>query len=96
MQSDILRITEAPLVDEGIESYEWKEYKPVAGTDLNSPGGEINIYVELQSLFTHPAESYLQFEGRLTKADGSAYDNDNAVALAHNGLMYLFNQITYT
>jgi len=50
----------------------------------------------LQDLFTHPAESYLQFEGRLTKADGTAYANTDAVALINNGLMNLFSQITYS
>jgi len=50
----------------------------------------------LQDLFTHPAESYLQFEGRLTKADETAYANADAVALTNNGLMHLFSQITYS
>lgn len=94
MQSDILRFTETPLTDEGIEKYEWHEYEP-AVTNLNT-AGEIRINIETQDLFTHPAEAYLQFEGRLTKADGSAYANADVVALTNNGLMYLFNQITYS
>ena len=93
MQSDILRFTETPLTDEGIEKYEWHEYEP-AVTNLNT-AGEIRINIETQDLFTHPAEAYLQFEGRLTKADGSAYANADVVALTNNGLMYLFNQITF-
>ena len=46
-------------------------------------------------MFTHPAESYIVFEGRLTKTDGTAYANADAVALTNNGLMYLFSNISY-
>ena len=95
MSSEILNFTEHPTVDESVEKYEFHEYEPVARTHLNS-AGEIRINIEMQDLFTHPAESYLQFEGRLTKADGSAYANTNAVALTNNGLMHLFSQITYS
>jgi hypothetical protein len=95
MQSDILKITETPPTDEGIERYEWHEYEPVAGANINT-GGEIRINIELQDLFTHPAESYLLFEGRLTKADNTAYTNADSVAIVNNGLMHLFTQISYS
>ena len=94
MSSEILNWTESPSIDESIEKYEFHEYEPVACPDLNKTG-EIRINIELQDLMTHPAESYIQFEGRLTKADGAAYANTDAVALTNNGLMYLFKQITY-
>ena len=81
MQSDILRFTENPLTDEGIERYEWHEYEPVARTNLNT-AGEIRINIELQDLFSHPSESYLLFEGRLTKADGTFYANADAAAIS--------------
>ena len=97
MQSDILNITEASSVDEGIEKYEWHEYEPVARTNLNS-AGEIRINIETQDLFCHPAESYLLIEGRLVKGDGmnTAYANADAVAIINNGLMHLFSQIGYS
>src|SRR5688572_26856218 len=95
MQSDILNITEASSVDEGIEKYEWHEYEPVARTNLNS-AGEIRINIESQDLFCHPAESYLLIEGRLTKTDGTAYDNNDVVAITNNCLMHLFSQIGYS
>src|SRR5688572_21097529 len=96
MQSDILNITEASSVDEGIEKYEWHEYESVARTNLNS-AGEIRINIETQDLFCHPAESYLLIKGRLTKATGAAYDNNaDAVAITNNGLMHLFSQIGYS
>src|SRR5688572_10298434 len=95
MQSDILNITEASSVDEGIEKYEWHEYESVARTNLNS-AGEIRINIECQDLYCHPAESYLFIEGRLTKATGAAYANDDVVAITNNGLMHLFSQIGYS
>ena len=95
MSSAILNFTELPTVDESVEKYEFHEYEPVARTNLNS-AGEIRINIELQDLFTHPAESYIQFEGRLSKTDGTAYANADAVALTNNGLMHLFSQVTYS
>ena len=95
MQSEILNVTEATSVDEGIEKYEWHEYEPVARANLNS-AGEIRINIETQDLFCHPAESYLLIEGRLVKADGTAYANANAITITNNGLMHLFSQISYS
>ena len=94
MQADILNITEPTTVDEAIEKYEFHEYEPVSRTNLNS-AGEIRITIETQDLYCHPAESYLMIEGRLTKANGTAYADADAVAIANNGLMHLFSQIGY-
>ena len=91
---DILRFTEAPMKDESIEEYEHHEYEPITGTNLNNPG-EIRINIETQDLFTHPSESYLIIEGRLTKSDGAAYADTDAVTLTNNGLMHLFSNIRY-
>jgi len=65
MQSVILRFTDAPITDEGIERYEWHECNPVMGTNLKS-AGEIRLTLESQDTFNHPAESYLFLDGRLT------------------------------
>ena len=94
MSSEILKFTEKPHIDESIQKYEYHEYEPQARTNLNS-AGEIVINIELQDLFTHPCKSYLIFEGRLTKNDGTAYANADAVALTNNGIMYLFSNISY-
>ena len=40
-------------------------------------------------------ESYLIFEGRLTKADNTAYANADEVALTNNAKMHLFSRIEY-
>ena len=68
--ADILKFTDSPIIDESIEEYTYHEYEPITGTSLNN-GGAIRISIESQNVFTHPSESYLIFEGRLTKADGT-------------------------
>ena len=77
---DILRINETPMRDESIESYETHEYEPITGSNLNNPG-EIRINIETQDLFTHPSESYIVVEGRLTKNDDTLYANADNAAL---------------
>ena len=91
---DVLNFTEAPLTDETIEEYEYHEYEPVTGTSLNN-AGEIRINIETQDLFTHPSESYMIIEGKLTKNDDTLYANADAVALTNNGIMHLFNNVKY-
>ena len=46
-------------------------------------------------IFTHPSESYLIFEGRLTKADGTLYVNADEVALTNIAIIHLFSRIEY-
>ena len=64
--ADILKFTDTPIIDESIEEYEYHKYDPITGTNLNN-GGDIRISIESQDVFTHPSESYLIFEGRLTR-----------------------------
>ena len=92
--TDILKLTDTPIIDESIEEYEYYEYEPITGTSRNN-GGDIRISIESQDVFTHPIESYLIFEGRLTKADGTAYVNAHEVALTNNAIMHLFSRIEY-
>ena len=54
-------------------------------------GGDIRISIESQDIFTHPSESYLIFEGRLTNADDTLYVNADEVALTNNAIMHLFS-----
>ena len=91
---DIHRIDEIPMQDESIESYETHEYEPITGSNLNN-AGEIRINIETQDLFTHPSESYLVVEGRLTKDDGTLYADADNVALTNNAIMHLFSNIKY-
>ena len=64
------------------------------GTSLNN-GGDIRISIESQDMFKHPSESFLIFEGRLTKADSTPYANADEVALTNNAIMHLFSRIEY-
>ena len=91
----ILRITDPILSDDSIDKYEDIEYEPVAGTNLNSSGADIRLAIETQDIFTHPSESFLIIERRLLKADGTAYDPANLIALTNNGIMHLFKRNRY-
>ena len=92
--ADILKFTDTPIIDESIEEYEYHEYEPITGTSLNN-GGDIRISIESQDIFTHPNESYLIFEGRLTKADGTLYFKADEVAITNNTIMRIFSRIEY-
>ena len=92
MMADILKFTNTPIIDESIEEYEYHEYEPITGTSLNN-GGDIRISIASQDVLTHPSESYLIFEGSLTKADNTAYANADEVALTNNAIMQIFSRI---
>ena len=92
--ADILKLTDTQIIDESDEEYEYHEYETITGTSLNN-GDDIRIGIESQDVFTHASESYLIFEGRLTKADNTAYANADEVALANNAIMHLFSGIEY-
>jgi len=92
---DILNITEKPQIDETIQEYEYHSYEPIAGTNLNNPG-EIRLNIETQDWFTHTAESYLVFDGKLVKAaDDTEYANAGVITLTNNAMMHLFSKIKY-
>ena len=94
MMADILKFTDTQNIDESIEEYKYHEYEPIAGTSLNN-GGDIRISIESQDVFTHPSESYLIIEGRLTKVGCTHYANADKVALTNNAIMHLFSRIEY-
>ena len=100
--SEVLNFTEKPIIDDGIERFEYHEYESVS-TNLNKTG-EIRINIEQQDLYVLPSEAYLLVEGRLLKADGTAYaagpNNDptagaDVVTLVNNGMMHMFKEISY-
>ena len=92
--SSILRITDSILNDDSIDKYEYFEYLPITGTNLRNIG-DIRINIESQDIFTHPSESFLLIEGRLSKVDGTNYANADNVSLTNNAMMYLFRDIRY-
>ena len=101
--ADILQITEDIPVDDSIYDYEYKEYNPIVGTNLNR--GSIVITIESQDIYTHPSESFLVIDGRLTLKDppnNPADANDplalvegDVVTLINNTIMYLFSDVRY-
>ncbi|XP_065684439.1 uncharacterized protein LOC136096848 [Hydra vulgaris] len=93
VKSDIFNITDKLRFDEEIKKHEEYEFTPSVNSNLNS--GEIRIFIENSDSLFHPHESYLEIEGRLVKADGTAYANDSAITLTNNGLMHLFERIDY-
>ena len=95
MMADIFKFTDTPIIDECIEEYEYYEYEPITGTSRNNVG-EVRISIESQEVFTHPGESYLIFEGRLTKNDNTLYVNADEVALTNNAIMHLFAELSIT
>ena len=96
---DILQLTEDIPVDDSIYDYEYKEYNPIVGTDLNR--GSIVLTIESQDIYTHPAESFLVIEGELRRraraVDGAVqyYANDAVVTLINNAMMYLFSDVRF-
>ena len=97
--ADILQITEDIPVDDSIYDYEYKEYNPIVGTNLNR--GSIVLTIESQDIYTHPAESFLVIEGELRRraraVDGAVqyYADDAVVTLINNAMMYLFSDVRY-
>ena len=97
--ADILQITEDIPVDDSIYEYEYKEYNPIVGTDLNR--GSIVLTIESQDIYTHPAESFLVIEGELRRRDRAVdgavqyYADDAVVTLINNAMMYLFSDVRF-
>ena len=92
---DILHIESKFVEEEAIKSYEFNEYLPTSGSNLNTPG-TITIHIESQDEFYHPRRSYLLVEGELIKAaDGKRYTANDDLALCNNGVMHLFSNVRY-
>ena len=91
----ILELHETNATDESIKSYEYNEYQPITGTQLNS-AGQITITIENQDQFLHLQNSYLLIEGELLKADNTRYADAGLITLTNNGLLYLFSSLKLT
>ena len=91
----ILELHETNTTDESIKSYEYNEYQPITGTQLNS-AGQITITIENQDQFLHLQNSYLLIESEVLKADNARYADPDLIALTNNGLLYLFSSLKLT
>ena len=94
MADAILNFQEKFAESDAIKSYEYNEYQPTSGPNLNI-SGNITIHSENQDEFFHPRRSYLLVEGNSLKEDGTLYGVNDAVALGNNGVMHLFSNVKY-
>ena len=91
----ILNIQEKYHVDDSIKSYEYNEYHPTSGSDLNMTG-EITFRINNEDEFYHPRRSYLLIEGDILKAaNDNRYADADMISLTNNGILYLFSNIKY-
>ena len=90
----ILEQHETNATDYRIKSYEYDEYQPITGTQLNS-AGQITITIENQDQFLH-LNSYLLIEGNVLKADDTRYADGGLITLTNNGLLHLFSSLKLT
>ena len=91
----ILQLHEGNAVDESMKSYEYDEYQPITGIQLNSTG-QIIITIENQDQFLHLHNSHLMVEGNVLKADSTRYADADLIVLTNNGLVYLFPSMKLT
>ena len=91
----ILELHETNATDESIKSYEYNEYQPISGTQLNS-AGQITITIENQDQFLDLHNSYLLIEGEVLKAGNTRYADGDLIALTNNGLLHLFSSLKLT
>ena len=91
---DYLKISDPLQIDESVSEYNYHNYEPVVGSNLNSTS-QIRIIIENQDLFYLPSKSFLTIKGKLTKNDGNKIADTDAVTLVNNGIMFLFDRIEY-
>ena len=90
----ILDIDDVFTEEDSIESYEYTEYLPTSGSNLNIPG-TITIHIESQNEFYHPRRCFLLVEGELVQADAKRYTAASDIGLCNNGIMHLFSNAKY-
>ena len=93
----ILHIQENPDVDESIKGYEYVEYQPISGSQLNI-SGQITVTIEDTDDFFYPRHSRLLVEGNLVKAAAgdARYQDADLITLTNNTIMYLLTNIKYS
>ncbi|XP_065640529.1 uncharacterized protein LOC136073092 [Hydra vulgaris] len=89
-----LDLTEDPFIDDSIFRYQFGEYTPQNGTNINDTV-PIKINIEMTDSFFKPSKAYIQVEGRLQAASGASYADTDVVTLTHNGIMHLFDRMAY-
>lgn len=83
------------IIDNSIEKKILHEYNPHIGVNLNSVHSDIRIVIQNQDQFLLPSESYIYIECKILKEDGTEYGNNKDISLINNGLMHLFERVSY-
>jgi hypothetical protein len=91
---DYLKISDSIPIDESVSEYNYHNYEPVVGSNLNS-NQQIRMIIENQDLFYLPSKSFLTIKGKLVKSDGTKLLDTDVVTLVNNGVMFLFDRIEY-
>lgn len=94
VMSECLNITEQPMIDESIESYQYREYEPQNPQAVNNYQA-IQIDIQNQDIFTQPSKSYLYIEGTLSSTTADAYAATTKVSLINNAVPYMFSHVRY-
>ena len=90
----IINFQEKYIESDAIKGYEYSEYQPTRGSNLNIPGN-INIHIENQDEFYHPRQSYLLVEENVLKEEGTRCAGADVIAIANNGVRHLFSNVKY-
>ena len=93
---DCLDLLESPVVDNSIESWQYKKHKPQSQSDLDSVGSPIQIDIQHSDVYINPSKSYLLVKGKLVRNDNNnPFAENDEIALVNNAMMYLFSEIRY-
>ena len=95
VHSHILDISDLPDCDESIKRFIYTEIPLQSKANINTPSQTITFNIISQNTIFFPSESYLRFEGRIVKRDGTAYTENDEITLINNAMMYLFTAIKY-
>ena len=80
----------AEVNESSIKGYEYVEYQPIIGSQLNM-SGQITVTIENTDDFFYPRHSWLLVEGSLVKAAGEVkYQNADLVTLTNNVLVHQY------
>jgi hypothetical protein len=93
---DCLDLLESPVVDNSIESLQYRKYTPQSQADLDSVGSPIQIDIQSSDVYINPSKSYLLIKGKLVRNDNdNPFAENDEIALVNNAMMYLFSEIRY-
>lgn len=96
---DYLNIGEKAKYETGVDRISYLSVDPQLGATYRN-GETTTFTIEKGDKWLLPSKSYLYIEGRLTKADGTAYPINPEgkypnIAIVNNGIVFLFQSLSY-